>query len=229
MELADRHKGVYACVGIHPHEAGKTTDDSLREIESLSANPRAVAVGEIGLDYHYDFAPREKQREVFLHQIRLAIQLRRPIVVHTRDSVEEAISLVEQCVNERPDWMANTGREDEREIQGRGVFHCFSGSAEQAEKLFRLGFYVSFPGIVTFKKSPVVPVLQQIGITNILVETDSPYMTPVPFRGRRNEPSYITYIGKKIAEILKTDESEIARITSRNAEMLFNLPTNSSS
>ncbi len=218
VRLAEQHANIFACVGIHPHDAAKATGKDLKEIDELSKHPKVVAIGEIGLDYHYDFSPRDRQREIFIVQIELAIKRNLPVVIHTRESTEDAWNIMQQAVNSHPSW-----KESRTEPQ-RGVFHCFPGTAEQAVNLRVLGFYVSYPGIVTFKKSESIEVVKQIGVQNLLLETDSPYMTPVPLRGKRNEPANIVFIGRKIAETLHVPEEEVARITTENAIRLFGLP-----
>ncbi|HEX9614425.1 MAG TPA: TatD family hydrolase, partial [Bacteroidota bacterium] len=172
---------------------------------------------------HYDFAPRDKQREVFEKQIAIAVERNLPIVVHTRESTEESIETVERFCVKHPHWRNNGSGE----VKGaRGVFHCFTGTADQARKLFALGFHVSFPGIVTFKNSPVLETLKSIGHESILLETDSPFLTPSPFRGKRNEPAYIPYIANKIAEVLNTTPGVVAGQTTANAKRLFSLDSN---
>jgi TatD DNase family protein len=223
LALADRYEFIYACVGFHPHEAATVTDGFLSEIESMADHSKVVAIGEIGLDYHYDFAPREKQIAVFKDQIDLAIRKDLPIVVHTRESLTDTIKVVEQCLIEHPQWRDEGSTLEDVGRSGRGVFHCFTGSAGDAVHLFRKGFFVSYPGIVTFKNSPVTETLGQIGCENILLETDSPYMAPVPLRGKRNEPAHIVHVGKKISEILGLSEADIASVTSLNAVKLFGL------
>ena len=215
--LAERHENIFACVGIHPHEASKAAFQDLAEIEKLCENKKVVAIGEIGLDYHYDFSPRELQKKFFTEQMEIAVRRNLPVVVHMRDSTEDAFSIVEQIVNANPNWK-ESGQEPMR-----GVFHCFPGTADQAAYVHGLGFYISYPGIVTFKKSNIIDVLKQIGVNNLLLETDSPYMTPVPLRGKRNEPANIVSIGRKIAEALGISEEEVARITTENAVRLFGL------
>jgi TatD DNase family protein len=215
--LADQHENIFACVGIHPHEASKAASQDLREIEKLCDHPKVVAIGEIGLDYHYDFSPPEHQRKYFTEQMEIAVRRNLPVVVHMRESTEDVFSLVKQTVHMNPHWKENS------EEPKRGVFHCFPGTAEQAAYVRGLGFCISYPGIVTFKKSDSIEVVKQIGIHNILLETDSPYMTPVPFRGKRNEPANIVLIGRKIAEALSISEEEVARITTENAVRLFGL------
>ncbi len=215
--LADTHENIFACVGIHPHEVSKAASQDLAEIEKLCDHRKVVAVGEIGLDYHYDFSPRELQKKFFEKQIGIAVRKNLPVVVHMRESTEDTFSIVEQIVNTNPNWK-ESGKEPMR-----GVFHCFPGTADQAAYVHGLGFFISYPGIVTFKKSNSIELLKQIGINNILLETDSPYMTPVPLRGKRNEPANIVLIGRKIAEVLGISEEEVARITTKNTVRLFGL------
>jgi len=223
LELAERYEFIYACVGIHPHEALRVTDKLLAEIESMANHQKVVAIGEIGLDYHYDFSPREQQIAAFNELMALAIRKDLPIVVHTRESLKDTVEIVDQLVLDHPRWK-NANSEAKREgAPLRGVFHCFTGSASDALGLFGKGFFVSYPGIVTFKNSPVLAPLTQIGYQHILLETDSPYMAPVPLRGKRNEPANIVHIGKKISEIFNVSESEVANVTTVNARKLFGL------
>jgi TatD DNase family protein len=223
LVLAEKYEFIYACVGIHPHEATTATDGSLAEIESMSNHPKVVGIGEIGLDYHYDYSPHDTQVRVFKDQIKLAVTRNLPIVVHTRESLEDTIDIVDENVAEHTNWRAAHGLSDKRKTLGRGVFHCFTGSAIDAAHLFGVGFFVSYPGIVTFKNSPVAKTLVEIGCENILLETDSPYLAPVPLRGKRNEPAHIVHIGRKISEYLGLSESEVANVTSMNAKRLFGL------
>jgi TatD DNase family protein len=217
VALASKYAGLYACVGIHPHEAAKAADEDLEQIKNLGFRPKVVAIGEIGMDFHYDFSPPERQEEIFRAQLRIAVERNLPVVIHTREAEERTYRIVEDVVREHPRW-----REKDHGFL-RGVFHCFPGSAREAEYVQRLGFFVSYPGIVTFKKSPSVAVIQEIGIENLLIETDTPYMTPVPFRGKRNEPAYVVLVAKKIAEVLGISEEEVARVTCRNTMRLFGL------
>jgi TatD DNase family protein len=220
VSLAEQHENIFACIGVHPHEAAKATDKDFGEIEELSNHPKVVAIGEIGLDYHYDFSPKDRQKEIFIVQIEIAVQRNLPLVVHTRESTQDAFAIIQKAVKTHPDW------KETRTAPQRGVFHCFPGTAKEAEYVRGLGFYVSYPGIVTFKKSESMEIVKQIGIQNILLETDSPYMTPVPLRGKRNEPANIVYIGRKIAEALHITEEEVARVTTENTMHLFGFRDN---
>ena len=223
ISLAEAFDGVYACVGFHPHDAKEASDDALAQIEELSRHPKVVAIGEIGLDFFYDVSPRERQFDVFRKQLAIAVRSELPVVVHTRDSIPEALEEVAKISEEHDRWRSSGyGRGS---VQGaRGVFHCFSGTEDQARILFSYGFFVSYPGIVTFKNSSVLTTLQSIGHEHILLETDSPFLTPVPFRGKRNEPSNIPLIATKIAEVLGTTPGIVAAQTSANTRHLFSLP-----
>lgn len=220
IALADRFPNVFVCAGFHPLDLEHFTEERFTALRGLLDHPRVVAVGEIGIDYFYDSSPREYQREIFARQIDLAINRNLPIVVHTRDSVQDAIDIVLRHADLHPEWMNEHGAMTRK----RGVFHCFTGTAEQARSLFDNGFLVSFPGPVTFKKSTMPEVLKEIGPDNIMVETDSPFLTPAPFRGKRNEPSYIPLIAQKIAEVLNIPLFLVAKTTSMNAIRLFGLP-----
>ncbi|HXG38015.1 MAG TPA: TatD family hydrolase [Bacteroidota bacterium] len=219
VDLAQRFDDVYACVGFHPHEASKAGDNELAAIEQLSHHRRVVAIGEIGLDFHYDFSPREIQESVFQKQIEIAIRRNLPIVVHTRESMAQAIEIVHHAVQTHPEWRQDSSNGN----RWRGVFHCFTGTVNEAKQLFELGFLVSYPGIVTFKNSPVLETLKTIGFQHILLETDSPYLAPVPFRGKRNEPANVVYVAHRIAELFGVAPSEIASVAANNTRKLFNL------
>lgn len=223
IELAEQHEMIYACVGFHPHDAGKATPELLSEIEELSRHPRVVAIGEIGLDYFYDFSPRDIQMSVFREQLHIAARRNLPVVIHTRDSLEDAVQIVEETIASEPQWRSGMTGSDGKVPLQKGVFHCYAGDAATARKLIRMGFLISFPGIVTFKNSKAVGVLQNIGYDHIMVETDSPYLTPVPFRGRRNEPANVKIIAEKIAKIVHATTDDIERTTSYNAKKLFGI------
>ncbi|HTY38330.1 MAG TPA: TatD family hydrolase [Bacteroidota bacterium] len=223
VELAQRHDDVFATVGIHPHDASKATPDVLHQIEELSNSPKVVAIGEIGVDYHYDFSPRDVQREVFRKQIDIAIRRNLPVVVHTRESLEDALSAVQSAVTEHPEWRKTGDGVHTRYPALRGVFHCFPGGPEDVWKLLDLGFLVSYPGIVTFKNSPAIETLKKTGFDHILLETDSPFMSPVPLRGKRNEPANVVLIAKKIAEVFGVSEEDVARTATFNTKRLFGI------
>ncbi len=202
IELAENYDFIYACVGVHPHDATKATESALEEIEQLSRHHKVVAIGEIGLDYHYDFSPREKQIEVFRKQIEIAIRRNLPIVVHTRKSIPDTIQIIDTAVSNNGLWRKNR--------HPRGVFHCFTGDVAQARKIINLGFFVSYPGIVTFKNSTAAETIQKLGYDHLMLETDSPYLTPAPHRGKRNEPAHIRLIAQKIAELCNASVEDVA-------------------
>jgi TatD DNase family protein len=219
IALSERFPNIFVCAGFHPLDLEHFSEGNFTILRDLLDHPRVVAVGEIGIDYFYDRSPREYQQEIFSRQIELAIVRDLPIVVHTRDSVQDAIDIVLRHVDLHPEWMNEYGASTRK----RGVFHCFTGTSEQARTLFDLQFLVSFPGPITFKKSTMPEVLKEIGPENIMVETDSPFLTPVPYRGKRNEPSYIPLIAQKIADVLDIPLSQVAKTTSMNAIRLFGL------
>jgi TatD DNase family protein len=208
LALADKYEMIYAQVGVHPHETKDWTNNNLKVIEELAQHPKVVAIGEIGLDYYYDFSPKEKQIEAFRAQIELALKLDLPVVVHNRESDEDIMQIVrEYC---------SSGL--------RGQFHCFNGSLSDARDLIRMKHFISFTGNITFKKADLLQdTLSNIRLHYIMLETDSPFMTPVPYRGKRNEPSYVKYIAQQIAELHKIPVEEVARITSINAFRLFGI------
>jgi TatD DNase family protein len=215
IALAEQYPSIFAAVGFHPLDLAEYSNDRLTMIETMLSHPKVVAVGEIGIDYFYDRSPRDYQQSIFSRQIELAVRKDLPVIVHTRDSVQDAVDLVVKHVREHPEW---------KKGGGRGVFHCFTGDAAQANVLIEHGFLVSFPGPITFKKATMPQVVKEIGLAHIMVETDAPFLTPVPFRGKRNEPSYIPIIARSIAEILNVTDAEVAAATTRNAERLFGLP-----
>lgn len=231
VRLAETHPGVYAAVGVHPHEAGKVdgSREYLDELRRLAAHPKVVAVGEIGLDYHYDFAPRDSQKRVFAEQLALARELGKPAIIHDREAHEDTLAAVDEA--SRLAWRGGRGEQGgraERDGQGRlpapGVMHCFSGSLPLAREVVARGFYLGVAGPVTFAnaKKPV-EVFQSIPLERLVVETDSPYLAPVPLRGKRNEPSFVTHVVAKLAVICGLEAAEVARATTANGLRLFGL------
>jgi len=202
IRLADRYQSVYATVGVHPHDASKATLDTYKHLRELLKHPKVVALGEIGLDYHYDHSPRDVQREAFLEQMLIAGEARKPIVIHTREAWEDTIALLE--VYWKPTGLA-------------GIMHCFSGGPTEAQRCLDLGFHLSFGGIVTFPKAAdVQEAARSTPANRILVETDAPYLAPVPYRGKRNEPAFVAQTARKLAELRGVTPEEIARITTEN-------------
>ena len=223
VELAERHEEIYACVGYHPHDAHTATPEAMAEVAALADHPKVVAIGEIGCDYHYDFCPRDTQMKVFRAQLELAVDKDLPVVVHTRKSIPEAMALVEETVTRHPMWRTSHANAHSHMAPPRGVFHCFTGDAIQAWHLLEAGISVSYPGIVTFKNSPVLGTLREIGYDHILLETDSPYLAPVPHRGKRNEPSYLPLIAARIANALDAELEDVARTARFNTKRLFGI------
>lgn len=199
---------VYAAVGVHPHNAADTNDNTLVALADFAKNPKVVAIGEIGLDYYYDFCPKEIQKHWFAKQINLAKSLKLPIIVHNRDAHEDSLEILE----------------DENAKEVGGVFHCYSGSVEMARILLKNNFYISVGGPVTFKNAnKIVEVVKYIPKDRLLIETDSPYLTPEPFRGKRNDSGFVKLVAEKIAEIKGVTFEEIAHTTTENAKRLFKI------
>jgi TatD DNase family protein len=223
IELAERYPQLYACVGVHPHAASPVSERDFQDLESLLTHPKVIAVGEIGLDYYYNFCPKDKQLEVFRRQLEIAAKADLPVVIHTRDSMQDAISIVFEYLEKYPQWREKYRNPHDRLPYPKGVFHCYSGDAETAYKLVHRGFYISIPGSVTFKKQQVKDVVKKIGYDHILLETDAPYLTPEPFRGKRNEPAYIRYTCKAIADLFGISEEDVARASRFSTKKLFRI------
>lgn len=201
--------GVFCTVGLHPHEAAKASPDLWAELKLLALTVSAVAVGECGLDFYRDLSPRHLQREVFAAQIELAKDLGLPLVVHDRDAHSEVLNT-----------LAKSGAE-----RVGGVVHCFSGDATLAEELVSLGFSLGITGVITYKKSDELRALvKKVPLTKLLIETDCPYLSPEPYRGKPNEPSYITHTHQALAKALGITPEEVASVTTDNARRLFSLP-----
>jgi len=202
IRMADRHPAIYATVGVHPHEASKATSETYRQLADLLKHPKVLALGEIGLDYHYDFSPREVQRDVFVEQMRIAADARKPIVIHTREAWADTLALIERH------WTP-TGLP--------GIMHCFSGGPAEAERCLALGFYLSFGGIVTFPKSlELQEAAKVVPSDRILAETDAPYLAPVPKRGKRNEPAFVIETARKVAALRGETLESLAAATTAN-------------
>jgi len=207
IKLAHNYDFIYASVGIHPHDAQKEFD-KVEEIERLALQEKVVAIGEIGLDYYYNDPPKEFQKEVFIKQIRLAKKLNLPIIIHDRDAHGDILDILKQ------EWTKDL----------RGVFHSYSGSVEMAFQAIEMNFYISLGGPVTFKnaKKPK-EVVKAVPIEKLLIETDSPYLTPEPYRGKRNTPVHVKFVAEKIAELREMSYEEVCRITAENAIKLFDI------
>lgn len=208
IELAKEYDFIYAAVGVHPHDAKSMDSKTIDILRDLAANPKVKAIGEIGLDYHYDFSPREVQKQMFMMQIDLAKQLKLPIIVHDRESHGDIMDIFNKMN------VKDMG----------GVLHSFSGSVEMARECVKLGFYLSISGPLTFKNNvKTVEVVREIPLDMLLIETDSPYLTPTPYRGQRNYPGYVRYVAEKIAEIKGLSFEEVAKKTLENGKKLFDI------
>lgn len=210
VALAEREAEVFATVGIHPHEAAAVDEHVLLEIEQLSHAPKVVAIGETGLDFHYDHSPRPQQEEIFRRFIALARNRRLPLTVHVRDAYPRAAQIL------REEGASEVG----------GVIHCFTGSWEEAREFLDLGFFLSFSGVLTFKNAERVrEAARRAPMDCLLIETDAPYLAPVPVRGRRNEPAFVAYTAIRLAEVRSCAVEEVAWRTTENTVRLFALPT----
>ncbi|MDD2402144.1 MAG: TatD family hydrolase [Clostridia bacterium] len=208
VEITKEYDFIYGAVGIHPHDASDLNEESLGQLRELAREPRIVAVGEIGLDYYYDYSPRELQKKCFREMIGMAKELKLPIIIHDRDAHEDTLKIVKE----------------EKANEVGGVFHCYSGSWEMAKEVMKLGFYMAIGGAVTFKNAKkVVEVAQEIPLDHLLIETDCPYLAPVPYRGKRNEPAYVSKVAERIAEIKGISIEEVAKATLENGKRLFGL------
>ena len=207
VALADRYPWIYAAVGSHPDVADEVNEAVLEQYRLLaSQNPKVKAIGEIGIDYHYEDIPRELQLKAFRMQMELAKELNLPVIVHEREAHEDGMKVVKEFP------------------EVKGVFHCYSGSAEMARQLVDLGWYIGFTGVLTFKNArKAIETAESIPLERIVLETDCPYMAPVPHRGKRNDPGYLCYMAQKLAEIRGLSLEEIQRITTENGKRLYRI------
>jgi TatD DNase family protein len=209
VNLAATYPQIYATIGVHPHEADKVTPTTLHELSHLAKAPKVVGYGEIGLDYAKNYAPHEVQRKVFAMQLELAKKLNLPVVIHDREAHDETIQLLREI----------------GPFPKRGVMHCFSGDVSLARQVIDLGFYISIPGIVTFKNAKELQeVVQVTDIQHLILETDGPFLAPVPFRGKRNTPAKIIHTAQMVADLKSMSLHDVAAMTTRNAIDLFRLP-----
>jgi TatD DNase family protein len=204
IPIAEAHHWVYTSAGVHPHDASRVEDRHYAELRALAAHPRVLAIGETGLDYHYDNSPRDAQREVFRRHLVLSREVQLPIIIHTREADEDT----ERMLRENPPTA--------------GVLHCFTSSEKLANFAVSIGLYISFSGIVTFPKSePLAAIARQVPAERLLVETDCPYLAPVPHRGKRNEPAFVSDTAKYIAQLRNLSPEQVAEQTSSNFGRLF--------
>ncbi|MHA4989469.1 TatD family hydrolase [Cetobacterium somerae] len=205
LELAKEYDFIYAVIGVHPIDIAEYSEEVEKELEILGKNPKVVAIGEIGLDYHWMTEPKEVQQERFKRQLELAERLNKPVVIHTRDAMEDTVNILKEYSNIT------------------GVIHCYPGSLETAKQLVDR-FYLGIGGTLTFKNSKkAVEVVKDIPLDRIVIETDCPYLTPEPFRGKRNEPVYVEYVAKKIAEIKEISVEDVTKVTTENAKKLYRI------
>ncbi|SET74178.1 TatD DNase family protein [Oceanobacillus limi] len=208
IEIAEKYDTIYAAVGWHPVDAVDMTDEDLTWIEELSSHPKVVAIGEMGLDYHWDKSPKDIQKEVFRKQIQLAKKVKMPIIIHNREATEDIIEILQE--------------EDANEVGG--IMHCYNDSVRYVQACLDMNFYISLGGPVTFKNAPLPKeVAAQVPLDRLLVETDAPFLAPHPNRGKRNEPAYVKLVAEKIAEIREMPIDEISEITTKNAFTLFGI------
>lgn len=195
----------YPMMGLHPCYVKDNYKDELAIVTDWLAKEKFYAIGEIGLDYYWDLTHTAQQKEAFAYQIDLALQYNLPIVIHSRESTQDCIDMVRSKQNGKLN----------------GIFHCFGGTIEEAKQIIDLGFCMGIGGVVTFKKSNLPDVIKEVGLSNIVLETDAPYLAPMPYRGKRNESAYVPLIAEKIGDAMQMSKEEIARITTANAEKLF--------
>ncbi len=208
LKLAEAYPGLHATVGMHPHDAKEVSEADLARLKELSQGPKVVAIGETGLDFYYNHSPRKVQIEIFRRFIQMALETELPLVVHDRDAHREIADMLQQ----------------EGGGKLEGVIHCFTGDYEAARKFLDLGFYLSFSGIVTFKNAEGLrEAVRRAPLDRILVETDSPYLAPVPHRSKRNEPAFVRHVAEKVAEVRGIPLHEVAQVTARNTQALFGL------
>ncbi len=205
VEIAEKYQGIYATVGIHPGDIDKFNENTIDELSKLAKNDLVVAIGEIGLDYYYDKSQKDEQKTCFIEQLNLAKELGLPVVIHSRDAINDTYEILKDSGN-------------------FGVMHCYSSSVEYAKKFIEIGYYISLAGPVTFKNAKVAKeVAKQIALEHLLIETDCPYLTPHPYRGKVNEPSYVSYVASEIATIKEISIDEVCEVTTKNGKHVFGL------
>lgn len=202
-EFAERHPFLFATLGVHPHEASNATEETFARIRDLAQHPKVVAIGEIGLDYHYDFSPRDVQRRVFDRQLEIAAEFHKPVVIHTREAWDDTLAQMPS-------------------LPYGGIMHCFTGTVEQASQAVERGFHLGFGGVLTFPKAEELrAAARQTPDDRLLLETDCPYLAPVPHRGKRNEPAFVVETARRLAEVRGTSLEAIAALTTSNFQKLM--------
>jgi TatD DNase family protein len=206
IELADKFATVYAAVGIHPNDCAEASEKSLQKISDLCSSSKVVAIGEIGLDYYRDYSPKERQIKFFRKQLRIARETKLPVIIHNREAHSDIYDILVE----------------EKSHDLKGVLHSFDGDPHFLDSVLSYNFYISFTGVVTFRNADYDEIIKHVPLENLLLETDSPFLAPMPFRGKRNEPSYVKYTAEKIAQVKEISVEELAQVTSENARKLFN-------
>lgn len=207
VELAKKYPFVYASVGVHPEQVGELNEEAMRELEEMAKEEKVVAIGEIGLDYYYDDVPKEIQKKWFMEQLDVAVKLRKPVIVHSRDAASDTMDIM-------------------KEYQGKltGIIHCFSYSKECADFFVKCGYYLGIGGVVTFSNAKKLKeVVKEMPMERIVLETDCPYLTPAPYRGKRNSSHYLPYVAEEIAKIREMPVEEVIRITNENAKRVYQI------
>ena len=208
VEIAERYKGIYAAIGIHPHDAEAFDEQTVMEMKKLATSHKVVAYGEIGLDYYRNLSPKDVQQDTMRRQIALAKELKLPLIIHDRDAHGDTLQILKE----------------EKANELGGIFHCYSGSFEMARTVLKMGFYISIAGPVTFPNSArLQDVAKLIPLDRLLIETDSPYLTPQAYRGKRNEPAHVRFVAEKIAELKKVPFEEVAQHTTANAKKVYRI------
>ncbi len=207
VAYAKEYDAVFAAVGVHPSDANHSSDEVLAKIKAMTSEKKVVAVGEIGLDYYRDHSPRDVQRKVFKQQLEMAVEVKLPIVIHTREAFDDTYEIVKDYAFDLPG----------------GVFHCFPGTVEEAQKVFDLGFVISVGGIITYKNATMADVAREVPLEKLLLETDSPFLTPVPYRGKTNRPALVKHVYKHLADIRQIDVGEVEKTVDRTVQKLFKL------
>lgn len=211
MELAKKYPFVYAAVGVHPENVEELSEESLKELEEMAKREKVVAIGEIGLDYYYDEVPKDIQKKWFLRQLELAAELKKPVIIHSRDAAQDTMEIM-------------------KEYQGKltGIIHCFSYSKECAEFFMKCGYYLGIGGVVTFSNAKKLKeVVKEAPLERLVLETDCPYLTPTPYRGKRNSSHYLPYVAEEIAKIKEIPVEEVIRVTNQNARKVYQIKRNS--
>lgn len=209
VELSKEYENLYAAIGLHPHIAKDVSENDLTEFETLARNEKVVAIGETGLDFHYNFSKRDEQKNIFIRQLEIAKKTNLPVIIHSREAFDETLKII----NEYADGI------------GKIVFHCFGGDAEQAKTIIDKGWYISFTGVVTFKNANIArEAAKAVPLERIMLETDCPYMSPEPMRKQKvNEPALLVHTARFLAELKRVDFYEFADITTKNAKSFFNI------